>query len=234
MPLLLAAVLSGVLTAFTLRRAANPASLRAVRNSLYAHLLEFRLFFDEPLLLWRAQLGLLRDNARLAILLLPPTLILLLPMAWLFAQLGTAYGLRPFRPGEPAIVTAQLTRPLAAGDSFTLQATGGIVVETPAVRVFHDNQVSWRIRPSANGAVQLDFNGLVAVKTVQTGSGPRWLSPRRARSLTDFLLHPQEPRLPASDLDWIGVDYPAAGAGWIIWFLAVSTLAAAICLWIGL
>jgi hypothetical protein len=144
--LIVSAILTGILTALVIRCTTRPQALREVRNRIYAHLLEFRLFFDEPALIWQAQLNLVRDNLVLVRLLLPSALILALPMTWLFLQLDAIYGHRPLRPGEPAILTAQLTRPIAAADRFSLSGAGNYKVETPPIRVFHDDQIVWRIR----------------------------------------------------------------------------------------
>lgn len=215
------AVLTGILTALLIRRTTNAVALRETRNRMQAHLLEFRLFFDEPSLIWQAQIHLLRDNGRLFRLLLPPTLLLALPMSWLFLQLEAVYGLRPLPVGEPAIVTAQLTRPIQASDRFELKGA-----ETPAIRIARENQVVWRICPTGDGILKLGVNGRVITKTVVTGAAPRLLSPRRSHSLVDFVLHPEEPRLPDGDLAWIEIAYPHASAAWLVWFLITSTFAA--------
>ena len=216
--LLLLAALAGVLTALVIRRTTNQAALRPVRNRIYAHLLEFRLFFDEPRLIWQAQLGLLRENARLLLLLLPSFLILALPMTWLLPRLDGIYGHRPLPPGAPAVVTAQFTRPLDATDRVDLEGPAGIVVETPAIRLDLDHQAVWRIRPQgpAEGALKLTFNGREFLRAVTAGDAPTLAFP----------WHPDEPRLPAGDLASIAVDYPPASPAWLAWFLAVSTLAA--------
>ena len=146
MMLVLMAIPAGVLTTIVIRRTTNAAALREARNQLLAHLMEFRLFFDEPALVWNAQLSLFRDNARILHLLLLPTLILALPMTWLWFQLDTRYGHVPLRQEETVVVTVQLTRPLVPSDRFELQGAD-IVVETPAIRITHDNQVAWRVRP---------------------------------------------------------------------------------------
>jgi hypothetical protein len=147
MMLAVIAILAGVLTTFVIRRTTNAAALRESRNRLLAHLMEFRLFFDEPALVWNAQLSLFRDNARILRLLLLPTLILALPMTWLWLQLDAGYGHAPLRHGEAVVVTAQLTRPPAPTDRFELQGTD-VVVESPPIRITHDNQLAWRIHPA--------------------------------------------------------------------------------------
>jgi hypothetical protein len=222
------AVLTGVVTTRIIRRMTDTAALRATFKRMQAHLLEFGLFFDEPALIWRAQIALLRDNLQLVRLLLTPALLLTIPMTWLFLQLDAAYGHRPLSPGEPAVVTAQLNRPIDPGDRFDLSPAAGIAVETPAVRVAGENQVAWRIRPEADGAsaLTLSVNGHSVRKTVAAGGSRTLLSPRRTHSLTQFLLHPEEPRIPAGDIAWIEIAYPETSPTWIVWFFAISGIAA--------
>ena len=137
--LIVAGVAAGLLSALVLRLTLDTAALRSAFRRIQAHFLEFRLFFDEPRLIWRAQKDLIRANARALGIILPPTLILALPMTWVILQLETA----PLRVGEPTVVTVQLAH---AGDEVTLDAPPEIAVETPPVHVTSDRQIVWRIR----------------------------------------------------------------------------------------
>jgi hypothetical protein len=206
------AILAGILTTIVIRRTTDVRALRETRKRIYARILEFRLFFDEPGLIWQAQIGLVGENLRLVQLLLVPTLILALPMAWVVMQLDAAYGLRPLRQGEAAVVTAQLTRHPEAQDRFDLQGIGGVVVETPPVRVFHDDRVAWRIRPvrDGDGAIVLTVNGRHTAHMV--------LSVRRSRS-----------RVEDRDVGWLEVEYPEGTRIWMVWFAVVSSGAALMC-----
>jgi hypothetical protein len=84
---------------------------------------------------------LVRDNFRLSVQFLPAILILVLPMLWLMPHD------RPLRPGEAAVVTAT--------GHFALQPQPGIQIETPALRIPHDNQIAWRIRVVRGGRPSL-------------------------------------------------------------------------------
>jgi len=216
-------VACGVAASLVYHRTTDTRAVRATGRHMYAHLLEFRLFADDPVLIWRAQKALVRDNLRLLRLLARPALILVLPMAWLFAQLDWLY-VPALAVGEPAIVTAQMAGPLDPTDaSASLQTPPGISIETPPIRVWHDRQISWRIRPSrpVEGTLQLAVRGRKIDKTVVAG-GSAFPSPRRVRSLSAFLLHPWEPRIPAADVLWVAVDYPPAGCSALLWFVAIS------------
>ena len=230
--MILLAILTGVVATLTIRRTTDASTLRMATRKIYADLLEFRLYFDEPILIWRAWMSLLCDNLRLFLLFLPGMLILALPMAWLILQLDTVYGYRPLHRGEAAVVTAQLKRPPGVADRLDLQGRAGVQVETPPVRVLDDNQVAWRIRTSKDGrnGIDLTINGRTVGKSVMTGDGPMILSPRRSSSLAEFLLHPEEPRLPDGDIVWLAVDYPESeqAISGLVWFLAVSMAASLI------
>ena len=69
------------------------------------------------------------------------------------------------------------------------------------------------------------INGRMVTKEHRDRRLPQILSPRRSRSLAEFLLHPEEPRLPEGDIAWLEVDYPKSEASipWLVWFVVVSS-----------
>jgi hypothetical protein len=145
--LVLSAVVSGVLSVLLIRWTTPRHGMRDAVNRIYARLLECRLFFDEPALVWGAQVELVRDNLRLVRLVIPAALVLALPMLWLYRELDTRYGRRWLRPGEPAVVTARLQ----SGNGVELRAEGGVEVETPPIRVGREGKVVWRVRARGEG-----------------------------------------------------------------------------------
>ena len=146
----------GGLSALTFRRFSNPRSLRAAVNRILAHVLELRLFLDEPKLILRAQRDLLRANVKLLQAIAIPTTLLAIPMLLAFAPLDDFYGYGPLTPGQPVIVTAKTTAP-----DIQLEAPSGVAVETPPVRALHAREISWRIRPQGpvTGPFTLTANG---------------------------------------------------------------------------
>ncbi len=232
-----AGVVCGLLTAWVFRRTADLPALRSTVRQIHARFFEFRLFFDEPRLIWGTQKALLSANLRLCALLLRPVLILALPMAWLMMQLDSVYGAAPLRVGEPALVTVQLETGLRSEDARSvLRAPAGIAVETPPVRVVSQREIVWRIRPlrPVTGRLRVTLRGVTLAKTVAAGSRSAFLLRRRERPLFAFLMHPEEPRLPAGAAVWLEVDYPEPARGWIVWFLGISTSAALLfALWPG-
>jgi hypothetical protein len=229
-------LLLGALMLWVFRLTSNQTGIRRAKRRLQAHLYEMRLFADEPALIWRAQRGLLAANVRYIGLMLVPALVLTIPMVILFTHLEGFYGIEPLRPGQPAIVTVQLKTPLDPQlPPPSLQAPAGIAVETPAVRILGERQISWRIRPlrAVSGHLRVILPGQTVEKRIHAGPGPRYLSDRRVSAALDLLWHPEEKQLPAGPVDWIEVGYPPATVHWLgldlhwlVWLLLFSMLSA--------
>ena len=222
------ALLCGFGAAVVCRRFMNRVAASAALKRLIAHLQEIRLYADEPVLIWRAQIAALRESARLFRAMVKPSLILALPMAWLLVQIDAGFGHAPLPLSEPAIVTIHLTRKLNSGDaSARLTVPPEIAVETPPVRALAQREISWRVRPRepVRGSVSVQLADGRFAKSIVAGSDWRWVSPCRFRRIPAFAVHPWEGRLPAGDVKWIAVSYPEVP--WLGWFLVCSTLGAA-------
>jgi hypothetical protein len=219
----------GIAMLWVFRRTSNQAAIRRVKAELQAHLYEMRLFTDEPLLIWKAQWGLLKANGRYLAMMLVPALVLTIPMVLIFAQLECFYGYAPLEPGEEAIVTVQMKN--EGGQAPVLRAPDGIAVDSPGVRMDGGKQISWRIRAlrPVTGDMQFIFPDATVHKSVQAGMGPQYMSERRVSSALDLVWHPAESRIPAGPVDWIELRYPAATVHalgldlhWLIWLLILS------------
>ena len=123
----------------------------------------------------------------------------------------------------------------AGGNVPVLDAPPGVAVETPAVRVLDQGQVSWRIRPRAavSGLLRIRVDGGTVEKRIEAGPGPRFVPGRKVSSLWDAVWHPDEPRIATPHVDWVEIRYPDASVEWLgirmhwlIWFIVVSMLAA--------
>jgi hypothetical protein len=229
------AIGAGVALAWTFGRFSDQERIAFVQRKLRASLYAFRLYGDEPALIFRAQKQLLLWNARYLALLWRPMALSIVPTMILLIALDAVYAHRPLAAGESAIVTAQLVRAVNLDMPMPSLEGRGILVETPAVRLMDQHQVCWRVRAmgGATGSVLLRVPGASVVKAVQAGDGLRYISERRVSSLLDWLRDPGEARLPAGPVSWIEVSYPAGAIdvfgfaiNWLAWFCAVSLLAA--------
>jgi hypothetical protein len=187
---------------FVIRRSTDQDAIARTRAQAEAHLLECRLFLDEPLQILRSQRALLLENIRMMRQLLRPLLILAIPTALVMWQLDALYGRAPLRVGEAAVVSTD-------SRESSIMTSGSVVVETGPHYIKATKETSWRIRPSRA------ISGFVRVGSVNrrivAGSGIAYLP---------------EP-LPGSHR--IDITYPGAtvlGLPWLAWFLALSTIAA--------
>jgi hypothetical protein len=229
------AIASGFGMLWVFARFSNRERIRFAQRKIRANLYAFRLFADEPRLIFRAQKQLLLWNARYLGLMLGPSVIMFVPVTILLVQLEAVYGRRPLTAGESAIVIAQFDNRADLRTAAPSLAGQGIMVETLAVRIPSEGQACWRVRAASNAAsaasahVLLRVPGAAMSKTVQIGSGLRYISARRVSSLLYWPQYPAEARLPNTGIRWIGISYPHAaidvfgfGVDWLVWFCAVS------------
>jgi len=136
--------LCGIVTAFVFRRFGARGTRRTV-NRILAHVMELRLFLDEPRLVWNAQRDLLRENLRLFGQIALPSLIAAPVLGLIMWQADAVYGRAPLRAGEAVVVTAHVK----SGDlaSVQMEAPADVAIETPGARIPRLREVSWRIRP---------------------------------------------------------------------------------------
>lgn len=229
-------VLAGAGLLWVFRKTSNPVSILSTKKRLQAHLLEMRLYGEEPVVVWRALKALLWDNLRYLRLMLRPALFATLPMILLLIHLDRFYGRAPLPVGRAAMVTVRLRQPIDVSiPAPVLHAPPGIIVETPAVRVLSARSIQWRLRPLRNvsGRLRLVFPWGKLEKDIEAGTPRHILSARRVRSTADLLWHPGEPRLGSDAVDWVEVNYPPASlrlAGfnlhWLVIFVVTSTLSA--------
>jgi hypothetical protein len=227
-------ILTGLAILPVFGRFSNNTGITLAKRKIRAALYEFRLFGDEPRLVFRAQGQLLLWNARYIGLVLKPAAVVVVPIIVLMMLMDTVYGHRALQVGENTVVTASMA------DSIDLNAVSpelrgtNIAIETPSVRIPDRHEVAWGVRATRVGQGKLWLGvpgGSSAVaKSVDVGPGLRIISERRVASLLDWLLYPGERLLPHdSPFRWIDIQYPDAGVQlfgfsipWIVWFIVVS------------
>lgn len=227
------AAVAGIGMIWVFGKTSNQTRIRAVKRRLQAHLLEMRIFSDEPAVTWRAQRSLLRANFSYIGLMLRPVLVMAFPMTMLLVHLEGFYGRAPLTVGRQAIVTIGMHGP--ATTAPVLIAPPEIAVETPPVRVLDKNEVSWRVRPTAavSGDLRFVIDDQTVSKRIEAGGAPFFVPGRRVNSVYAALWHPSEPRIGAGRIDWIDVRYPDASVDlfgfrmhWLAWFLILSMASA--------
>src|SRR5690348_2010620 len=103
-------ILVGSTMLMVFKLVSNQKAISSVKAKLMAYLYEMRLFVDDPLLVWKAQWGLIVANIRYVFLMMTPALVMSVPMLLILGQFECFFGYTPLKPGESAIVTMQMTR----------------------------------------------------------------------------------------------------------------------------
>jgi hypothetical protein len=225
------ALVVAVPTLLVFARLTDQERLRVTKNRIKASILELWLFRDDVGIVLRAQARLFGLNARYVGLTLPAMLVVAPPMIVLLGALAPWYETRPLRPGEAAIVAVQPADPAALEREVRLSASGGVVVETPPLRIPTATEIDWRVRAVAPGVhtLSVEIDGQRVDKQVIASAAPGRVTPARTTSaLWQALTGPAEPPLPSgSALERIEVRYPATGGAvwgmpwWLFFFAAM-------------
>ena len=99
--------------------------LRQARDELWAALFEIWLYRREPLLVWQAQLALLKANLRYSSILLVPLVLSFVASAPLLIQAHYRFAFAPIPNGAETLLTAVLAQPPAEMAPIGLQTRMG-------------------------------------------------------------------------------------------------------------
>ena len=92
-------ILAGIAMLWVFKKTSKPARIRAVKRRVQAHLLEIRVFGEEPAVVWSAQKSLVAWNMRYMGLMLMPAVWMAIPLSILLIHLEAFYGRTPLPVG---------------------------------------------------------------------------------------------------------------------------------------
>ncbi len=95
-----AAAVYGLAAGWIFRRLTSASTLRALLDKMLASALEMPLFFDEPMVVWRAQRMLFVENLKLLRHLALPSLLIAAAFWLLYAPLERCFGRKPLAMGD--------------------------------------------------------------------------------------------------------------------------------------
>ncbi len=230
--------LSGLLFLGIFKYTSNQKAIKRVRDDINANLLALKLFKDSARVAVRAQGRLLIGAARLLILALIPTLVMIVPASLLLAQLALWYQSRPLRIGENAVVTMKLNGTAESSwAAVQLEPNDALEVTTGPVQVQSQRWVCWNIKARENGYQRLIFrvDGQTIDKELAIGDGYMRVSAQRPGwSCWDVLENPKEsPLSPDSPVQSIEIAYPDRSlwkiygieVPWMVYWFVVSMIA---------
>jgi hypothetical protein len=230
------ACLTAVLTLLVVRWTSNQKAIRRVKDRMGAHVLEVRLFSDQPGVVLRAYLSLLGNTVLYLRHSLRPLIVLAIPLLLLFGQLEAYFGRTPVARGQDFLLRAIFDSENPVADSV-LRLPSGVEVTAPPVHIESDHEVDWRLKANHPGTydIRLLLPGSEFLKKVVVGEGlNRVVTDRMRGGLWQEIVNPGEQPLPLHGLvEQIEIQYPMRvfrfhtwKIEWVIPYLAMTLVAA--------
>jgi len=214
-------LISGALLIVIFRVTSDQARIRRTRQRFQAHILEIRIYADDPVQIVKAFGEALWDNLVHLRLMLVPLLVAGLVVAVIYVQLDARFGHSALVVGEATLVTVTYRAGTdVMSDDLSLATDDGARVDAPPVRVPAERQVNWRVRVTRAGrpGLALGVEGAHCPFMVAASPGTGVVGVERSRSSIDRLVHPGLPTLPGHvPIDRITIRYPPAEHGLIAW-----------------
>jgi len=197
--MLVVSLVTGLLMLFVYKYTSNQGGIKLVKDKIKAHLLELRLYKDNFQATMSAQRKILRYNGKYFYYALKPMLVMMVPVVLILIQLDLWFGYRPLRPGESVLVNVKMNESPLQSD-LTLEPSAGLQVETPALRIEEEKEISWRLKGLQTGdqAVTIKVNNQSFTKQIVVSDRPfAKVSPARVwNHFLDRILDPGEPAIP--------------------------------------
>lgn len=133
------------------KKTSNQDMIRHYKRIIMAHILEIRLYKDQPALTIRIIFNILKNNLIYLRYSLIPILIILPFVLIISVQLNNRYGYLPLKKGNSFIIHAEIDKALMADISNNLEkiqcdTSKGVLVETPSMVIESEASIFWRAR----------------------------------------------------------------------------------------
>ena len=209
-------LLTAVLALLIYRFFSSQDLIKQVKNRIKSHILEMRLFQQDPVLMGRAVRSVLGANLFYLKLNLKPFLFMFIPVILILIQTETRIGYRPLHPGESAIVRSFWTSEKAMDEQacFQLTPSEGLAVNGNPLRIKETREILWKINATRNEDTTLSlYNGNETVSIPVKVSDSSRLMPispwNGEKGSLNHLFFPAAHLLPSGgELTSIEIDYP--------------------------
>ena len=233
-PNYLAFILISAMSAFIFlvifQKLSNQGMIRRYKNRMIAHILEIRLYKDQPIRTVKSILNILWCNMAYLRYTLVPMAVVFLPLFVMSVQVNNRYGYSPLNLDEPFIISVDLDTDLVHDidniqDKIRCETSQGILVETPPMRIESEAKVLWRGRLVSSGENQhflriaLDGTDDMVEKKIVTSRANRPFSPERRKwQLGSIFVSNAENFITETSLfETVSVNYKRAAYPFLAW-----------------
>jgi uncharacterized membrane protein (DUF106 family) len=253
--------IAGIVFIFIFKLTSNQKAIRRTKDQIGAGFLEVRLFKEDLGQMMRAQGRIFGQAFKYMSHALKPLMFMIVPVLLMLIQLNMWYGYEPLAVdssdvpmaeyfaekgleitvpltgNSQALVTVKLDRDFeAVAENISLEASEGLRIVSPAVRVPSRHEVTWRILAVEDGenVLTLRIGDKEITRTVFVGEAGKFhkIQPVLVRGAWAELWNPGKPPLPGdTPVAEFKVDYPEAQSNlfgwkthWVIVFFILSLI----------
>lgn len=222
--------ISAVIFLFLFKLASNQEKIKQFKNILFAHILEIRLYKDQPSLTLKIIIDILVKNLTYLRYTIVPIFVILPFVLIISIQLNNRYGYLPIKKGNTFIVRAALNKRLATDiaknpDKIRCEASKGILIETPPIFVESEASIYWRAKVIGSGNDQqycriiLDGTSYGVKKKILTKLSKQRFSPERQKyNIEGLLIDSSEDFISkTSPFEAVSINYHRATYPFLFW-----------------
>lgn len=114
--------------------ASNQRAIKRTKEKIKAHFVEFWIFRDDPLLILKAQAGILFNSFKYFIHALIPLVIMFPLVLLLFINCELRYHYRPFLPGETLLLKLKVSDEMWDNSQFQIHPSSGLTLTAPPLK----------------------------------------------------------------------------------------------------
>lgn len=231
--LVIVAAFFGILMLSVFGGISSQGEIIGIKNRIRGNLIGVRLFKHDLGIVFKLQGLIFKDTVRYLALTGLPLLLLTVPTILILGELNLYFGSTPLPVDMITIVTLKVEDRSESLPQISMEASKGIVVESPPLQAPSRGEISWRIRAIQSGQETLTFRigDRELYKEVQTGKEWVATSPYRTASVFRWLASPGEALLDDDEVVLIEIRHSnlklslwGYSFNWVVLFLVVSVL----------
>lgn len=212
------------------KKTSHQNMIRHYKGIITAHILEIRLYKDQPSLTIKIIFNILKNNMIYLRYTLVPILIIFPIVLIISIQLNSRYGYLPVKKGDAFIIQAVLDNILTTDiakspERIRCDSSKGILVETPTMLIESEGSIYWRAKVigSEKGQqycrITIDGTDYTFEKKILTFLSKQRFSPeRRKHNLKSLLIGHSEDFIPETfPFKALSINYDRATYPFLLW-----------------
>lgn len=244
---ILISAISAVIFLILFKKTSNQEKIQHFKNILFAHILEIRLYKDQPLMTLKIIFDILLKNLTYLRYTIVPIFVILPFVLIISIQLNNRYGYLPIKQGDTFVVRVALNKGLATDiaknpGKIRCETSKGVLIETQPILIESEASIYWRAKVTDSGnnqqflRIMLDGTGYDVKKKILTNLSKQRFSPERQKyNLEGLFLDSSEGFISdTSPFEAVSINYNRATYPFLFWNMDPIVLYFVLTLLLGL